>query len=260
MPGERYLYGDSDVAAERLGIVAGIFRETTRAFLEETVRERPALAIDLGCGPGHTTRLIQDVTGAARTLGLDLSERYVGLASMEAPPGVTFRVHDVREVPFPESPANVIYARLLLAHLNDPARVVARWATQLAPGGLVLLDELERPAPGDPRIERYLELAERVVASEGSTLFVGPSLATMADPLGTTRAHDAVAEFFPAPRDIARICRMNIEVLRERGELPADDPETESIARDLDEVIEERGGTATAWRVRQIALRAEGVG
>ena len=64
MPGERYLYGDSDVAAERLGIVAGIFRETTRAFLEETVRERPALAIDLGCGPGHTTRLIQDVTGA----------------------------------------------------------------------------------------------------------------------------------------------------------------------------------------------------
>ena len=49
---------------------------------------------------------------------------------------------------------------------------------------------------------------------------------------------------------------MNMEVLWERGELSAGDPETQKIARGLDEVIEEDGVEATAWRMREIAFRA----
>jgi trans-aconitate 2-methyltransferase len=48
----RYTYGDSALAAERLGLVARMFEPTTRSFLEAVIGRSPALAVDLGCGPG----------------------------------------------------------------------------------------------------------------------------------------------------------------------------------------------------------------
>src|SRR4051794_17612598 len=69
----RYAYGDSDLAAERLALVATVFEPTSREFVQAAAPRSPALAVDLGCGPGHTTRLLHEATGAARTLGLDAS-------------------------------------------------------------------------------------------------------------------------------------------------------------------------------------------
>src|SRR6185312_14029331 len=95
------------------------------------------LAVDLGCGPGATTRLIHEVLRPVRTLGLDQSSAYVARAIADAPEGVGFSVHDARAVPFPEAPADLVYCRLLLAHLNRPSEVVARWATQVRPAGIL---------------------------------------------------------------------------------------------------------------------------
>ncbi|MDP8930620.1 MAG: methyltransferase domain-containing protein [Actinomycetota bacterium] len=49
-----------------------VFDTTSREFME-AVRFRPRLALDLGCGPGHSTHLLAEVTGAARTVGVDCS-------------------------------------------------------------------------------------------------------------------------------------------------------------------------------------------
>ena len=75
-----------------------------------------------------------------------------------------FACHDAREVPFPETPADVVYCRLLLAHLNRPMDVLAGWATQLAPDGLPLGVQLV----GAPLAEtRLLEAARWIEAMVG---------------------------------------------------------------------------------------------
>ncbi len=55
----KYLFGDSDLAQQRLELLARVFEESTRDFVLEAAADRRwRLAVDLGCGPGFTTGLI----------------------------------------------------------------------------------------------------------------------------------------------------------------------------------------------------------
>ena len=257
MSGERYTYGDTELAAERLGLVARVFEPSTRAFLERTVTSPPPLAYDLGCGPGHTTRLLHSVTGSVRTVGLDRSGPFLDRARDGAPAGVGFRAHDVREVPFPEGPANLIYCRLLLAHLVDPPGVVARWATQLGSGALLLLDELEAIETADPVFDAYLrDVALPVVEAQGARLIVGQLLAAMPDPPGTERVANEVVTFTPPSAESARIFGMNLAVLLERSEI---EPQP-GLAAYLAAIADgSRGAEPVVWRMRQLAFRRTAV-
>ena len=60
-----YLFGDTDVAAKRLRLVAEVYAESTRAFLHARGAARPDAAVDLGCGLGYTTHLIAEALDAA---------------------------------------------------------------------------------------------------------------------------------------------------------------------------------------------------
>jgi trans-aconitate 2-methyltransferase len=249
----RYTYGDSALAAERLGLVARMFEPTTRSFVASAVRRRPGSAVDLGCGPGHTTRLLHEVTGARSTVGLDRSEAFVRAARREAPGGVSFAVHDVTQVPFPTGPADIVYARLLLAHLVDVEGVVRRWSTMLTIGGLLLVDDLEELDAPEPAFRDYLDdVAIAVVRAEGGDLFVGPRLHRMGDPPGCSRVHDEVASFSPPPSLTARVFAMNLAVLVDRGETAP----RKDLAAPLADIAAGRPPAAPAtWRVRQVAWR-----
>ena len=250
MSSARYTYGDSEFAADRLDLVARMFEPTTRRFLERLGGSGPRLAIDLGCGPGNTTRLIADVLRPVRTLGLDRSATYLERARRGAPPGVEFQEHDVLATPFPVGPADVVFCRLLLAHLPDRVDVVARWATQLAPNGVLMLDEIEDFHSNQPALVDYVRLASGVVERAGGRLIAGPELATMPDPPGTERvANDAVL-MDVSPSDTATIFAMNLAVLVEDGEIE----QQPQLAAALADVAERSSGHIE-WRVRQIAFR-----
>ena len=47
-----YLFGDTDLAAQRLRLVAEAYGEATRAFVHECGLRQPGLVVDLGCGRG----------------------------------------------------------------------------------------------------------------------------------------------------------------------------------------------------------------
>ncbi|GHO61982.1 hypothetical protein KSC_008740 [Ktedonobacter sp. SOSP1-52] len=57
-----YLFKDTERAAHRLHIFANMFASSSRPFLQAVVGTAPEVAIDLGCGPGYTTRLLAEVT------------------------------------------------------------------------------------------------------------------------------------------------------------------------------------------------------
>jgi trans-aconitate 2-methyltransferase len=253
--GERYLYGDDPLAAERLDLVARLFEPSTAAFLSRHGPRGPALAVDVGCGPGHTTRLTHRVLEASRTLGLDQSEAYVRRASIGAPPGVAFARHDARDVPFPEGPAQVVFCRLLLAHLNRPMDVLAGWATQLDRGGVLMVDELDHAETDDDAFRRYLEVAVAVIAGEGSALFAGPVVSAAAAPPGTERIADEASRIDLSPADAGRMFGVNLRVLRRDGRLPADDAELDEVQASLDAAVAGETRPGCTLHQRQIAFR-----
>jgi SAM-dependent methyltransferase len=254
MSGSRYTYGDSEFAADRLDLVARMFEPTSRRFLERAATAEPPLAIDLGCGPGNTTRLIADVLRPVRTVGLDRSAIYLERARRGAPTGVEFLEHDALVTPFPIGPAKVVFCRLLLAHLPDRSGVVARWATQLAPNGVLLLDEIEDFQSDEPALLDYVRLASGVVERAGGRLIAGPELTAMPDPPGTERVVDDTVLMDVSPSDTATIFVMNLTVLVEGGEVG---PQPELMASLAD--VAERAVGHIEWRLRQIAFRRAGL-
>ena len=246
----RYTYGDSDLAGDRLARVARLFRPTSEAFLRAASPHEPGVALDLGCGPGHTTTLVHETARARRTVGVDRSEAFAGRARDRAP-GLAFVAADVASASLPMAWADLVYARLLLAHLPEPSDVVARWSTILTIGGRVLIDDLEAIETDDEVFRSYLDdVALAVIRAQGGVLFVGPALHTSRDPAGLVRVHDEVVAFAPAAADSARVFAMNLAVLTERGEVsPREDLSAalEAIASGV------RHAEPVRWRVRQLA-------
>ena len=173
------------------------------------------LAIDLGCGPGYTTALLPAATGAAATIGLDSSPRFLARAWRQAPRGVAFGEHDVTRVPFPAPPADLIYGRFVVTHLPDAGAGDRRWAEALVPRGRLALEEVDTMTSDDPALVRYYELVEAMQAARGQRTYVGRDLAALApaETFVVERA-DTVPVVLPAPV-AARLHALNFRTWRQ---------------------------------------------
>jgi SAM-dependent methyltransferase len=247
----RYTFGETAQAAERLGVLAEAFDPPSRAFLSRWAPPHASLALDLGCGPGHSTMLVHEASRADRTVGLDRSSPFLEEAGSRPSPGVSFKEHDVLAVPFPTGRADLIYSRLLLAHQREPAEVVRRWSTMLTIGGRLLVDEPEDILTGEAVVRRYLdEVSIPTVRSGGGHLLVGSILGAMQDPAGTSRVHDEVIEFDPPVAVTARIFAMTLSVLVETGEV-ASRPD---LGDGLEAIAAGAPSAPITWRMRQMAF------
>ena len=252
-----YAFGDSAAAARRLALLAQVFEPATRLFLERFAGHPYGLVVDLGCGPGHSTGLLAEVLAPGRILGLDQSPSFVALAAGSGSSAAEFAVHDVTVVPFPCPAADLVFCRFLLSHLPDPGAALAAWATQLAPGGLLLADEVERIHTGQPALRSYLETAAALLAARGHTLEVGARLQRLPDPPGLVRRHDRAAPLAPAARQAARMFGQNLAVWRDDavGSGVAPGGELDRLADDLAAVAAGRVGGTIAWELRQLAFQ-----
>ena len=249
----RYTYGDTDLAGDRLELVARLFATTSGAFLRAASPQRPRLALDLGSGPGATTALVRATTEAVTTVGVDRSVAFARRARSST--GLGFVVADVVGADLPFANADLVYARLLLAHLGDPGAVLERWGGVMAPGGRLLVDDLES-IDADGIFRTYLdEVALAVVQAQGGSLFVGPLVHAAVDPPGLIRVHDAVAPIEPPVTDTARVFEMNLRVLTERGEVAPDAALGAALAAIAGG---ERAAAPVRWRFRQIGWERSG--
>jgi SAM-dependent methyltransferase len=214
-----YAFGDSDRAAERLALVARVFEPASQEFLAAAGRRGGALAVDLGCGPGHTTELLARTLGSGRTVGLDSSPAYVEAARRRAT-SCEFLCHDALVAPYPTGRADILYARFLVTHLPEPAAAIGVFASQLAPAGRLLLDEVEWIRTDADPFRRYLALVEAVLDSQQQCLFVGPRIGELA--ARDERARESrVRELAVNPRDAAGMFSLNWETLREHAAVAA---------------------------------------
>jgi len=171
-----YTFGDNDRACERLCKLALLYESETRELIERRKVASPKLAVDLGCGPGWSTRLLAETSGASRTVGLDASASYIATARRIQGPGLEFIRHDVTRIPFPVPEPDLLLCRFLLTHLRRPERALAAWARAVAPSACLLIHETERLEAGHPALREYYELLGRMQAHYGQLLYIGAAL------------------------------------------------------------------------------------
>jgi SAM-dependent methyltransferase len=127
-----------------------------------------------------------------------------------------FTAHDVLVLPFPAGPADLIYCRLLLAHLANPAGAVRRWASQLTDDGLVVVDEIDWIETSDPLLRAHLRLAELMVAASGARMCAGPLLPALSDDRSLRTRLTRITEVPVPTATAARMFLMNLAATGDR--------------------------------------------
>jgi len=261
-----YLFGDTELAARRLGVLARVFEHPTRDFLEAWRTGGGGLdpqlvaptVVDVGCGPGHTTRLLATVF-ERHVVGLDSSDAFLFEARRLGPTRVSFHLHDVSDADFPTPPAHLLYSRFLLTHLPDTTAVLAGWRANLRPGGWILLEEPEWIATEVDAFRVYLDLVAYGLRARGSELYVGPHLGVRAAAAGLSIRFDRVLEHDVRDRDAATMFSMNLPAVRSSNEIaPQPASELDDLQQSLDDLAHQHTPESRIrWGLRQIALRME---
>jgi SAM-dependent methyltransferase len=252
-----YQFRDSDLAAERLAEVARVFRDPSADFVRRVADRAFQKVLDLGCGPGFTTRLLAEVLGADRTIGVDRSAHFLDLARCQDSPGIDYFEHDVCSAPFPCAAADVAYCRFLLSHLPNVRSVLDTWSDLLEPGGILLLDEVEAIRTSKPWFEKYLGIVEGMLNAAGSMLYVGPVLEP-AVPGGRLRiVRSDVRRMDVSNRDAASMFSRNVPNWRANDYIQAhfrDSEIDELLAGLLREAAAPASHSEITWELRQMVL------
>jgi hypothetical protein len=174
--------------------------------------------------------------------------------------GVSYLMHDVTTTPFPTGPSDVMFARLLLYHLPDPAAALESWGGQLHRGGVLLVDDIETMHSDQPVLRRYLEIVNDLVRKSGGDPSIGATLARLGRIRGLEPSANSVVEIEVATSDAATMFRMNMQTWRTNPYIAEryGDWEISALAENLDALRESDQRGEIGWRFRQMAFTRSG--
>jgi trans-aconitate 2-methyltransferase len=120
-------------------------QERTRAAVDLCARieAEPRRILDLGCGPGNSTRVLRERWPGAQLVGVDSSPEMIDQARA-GHPGGTWILADAATWE-PGVPADVVFANASLQWLPDHGRLVPRLLRLVVPGGCLAV---QIPAKG----------------------------------------------------------------------------------------------------------------
>jgi demethylmenaquinone methyltransferase/2-methoxy-6-polyprenyl-1,4-benzoquinol methylase len=116
--------------------------------------------LDLACGTGDIAWLA--ARAGARVTGLDITPRMIDLARAKGRAGggrAEFLVGDMAALPFPDASFDVVTTGYGLRNVPDLAGAVGEIARVLAPGGVFLSLDFNRPSPRIVRAAYYAYLS-----------------------------------------------------------------------------------------------------
>ena len=253
----QYQFGDTNLAAHRLEVLAGVYADSTRAFLRKTATNGPRLALDLGCGPGFTTHLLADTVKCEQVVGLDSSEHFISLAKNTGTDCVSFCTHDVTSVPFPVEASDLIFCRYLLSHLREPHVLVARWATQLRPKGLLLMEENEWIVTHNEVFALYLNIVDAMLEHQSAELYVGKTLNSLKDSDILGKKSSEVRKVRVPTRRAAGMFYLNIQTWKHQPFIRENYQASviEDLQNDLEKLAGKSGDEISIeWGLRQIVF------
>jgi SAM-dependent methyltransferase len=179
----RYAIAAGQADQGRLELLAEIMRPHTIRLLDAVGVQPGWRCLDAGCGAGPvTTELARRVGPDGRATGLDLAEEILESARLRAKAqgldNLEFSTGDARAPA--GGPYDLIHARFLLSHLDDPAAAVAGLAATLAPGGVLVVVDTDFAhnacPPVHPALARFVEVYRETLRRRGGDADLGGRL------------------------------------------------------------------------------------
>jgi ubiquinone/menaquinone biosynthesis C-methylase UbiE len=179
-----YVIDGGAAGRNRLRVLSDVFGPATRDLLSQVGIPEGAMCLDLGCGGGEVTRELAQMVGpTGAVLGVDYDAVVLDAARQETVDAglvnVSFASHDVTSWE-PEIQFDVIYARFIFSHLVDPSAVMASLRTHMAPGGIMIVEDVDFRGhfsePRCPALTRYTELYSQSARNRGADPWIGPKI------------------------------------------------------------------------------------
>lgn len=185
-PDDDYVLGRTSEEYQRLRWQARLWEPTTARVLDQVGIGPGMRCLDVGCGPGEVMRLMAERVGASgQVTGVD-NDAGLGHEALEilrtTVPGHFEFVHaDIEETDeLPDGPFDLVYARILLTHMNDPVASLRRLYAWTQPGGVMLIQDYDAGAwgvwPPLATWEEFERVYYGVLEKAGKDPFIGRKL------------------------------------------------------------------------------------
>lgn len=182
-----YEYDSFQDRSEELGRLseqAHHFVDLERRLLSELGVAQAGHILEIGCGPGFVTRLLQAVAPQSEIIAVDQSFELLRQLPANPPGEASGTVWPIQSsgerLPVPDDWAHFAYARFLLQHVPDPLSITLEARRTLMPGGIFCIadsdDGLVLQYPENDRLSQLLRDADRSQRDAGGDRFVGRKL------------------------------------------------------------------------------------
>lgn len=129
-------------AAETYDAAAHFQQSVGRVALEKIPVLQPKLIMDLGCGTGFFTDVLQKKYQDSVVLGVDLSEKMLGYASIAHSGVSSWAVADAESLPFKESSVDLIFSSLAIQWCANLPSLMNEIKRVLKPEGVFVFSTL----------------------------------------------------------------------------------------------------------------------
>lgn len=192
---EQYVLQTGSTAVERLKIVMDSYGPGTERLLDSLNSIDGKSVADVGCGTGLVSASFAKRVGATgKVVGIDSAPDTLAIARKMNDAtnikGIEWHIGDAYTTGLADNTYDVVYCRLLLLHLKEPARAVAEMSRIAKPGGLVICEDLAtintQTYPIDSPIKTIQERIKNMAAKQGTDWDIGLALPSLFKSLGLT--------------------------------------------------------------------------
>lgn len=194
-----YVLGTHDEEIERLALQHRVWRPRALDAWRRAGFTVGQTLLDIGCGPGYATVDLAEIVGpTGRIVAIDRSHRF--LETLEAArerlslPQIEITELDLDESPLPSIRADGAWSRWVFAFVKRPRDLLARVASAIKPGGVLVLHEYFdystwRFSPRSPEMEEFVEIVMKGWRAAGGEPDIGLELPGWLQELGFEVKH-----------------------------------------------------------------------
>ena len=193
MTGDNYIFPTGAAAAPRLLLLEKIYGPSTRMLLEEIGLMAGFRVAEVGCGVGLTLcHLARAVGPTGRVLAIDISREQLQIARSNVGQmglkNVDFIEASATMIGLPSTSVDLVFSRLLLSHIRQPAQALAKFRRILKVGGNLVCEDLVASeaysVPELPVFERMRDIAVKFGELQGVDYLIGNRLPQLAQQAG----------------------------------------------------------------------------
>ena len=179
-----YAFGGFDENSKelkRLSHQASIALDLERKLWIDCGLQDGMKVMDLGCGPGITSRAIAEMIPNGDVLGVDISEQLISVAhsnnSKNPVNNLSFGTGNIYDLKTPDNTFDFAYSRFLFQHLENPIFALKNVLRILKPGGIYCIADVDdgwlMVYPDLPEFKFFTSTAAGDQSKNGGDRFVG---------------------------------------------------------------------------------------